>query len=112
MTYAKRAAARTGQPFKKLYLLYFYNKFNFGDRMDTCIKNINEKEWNYFKTESARNRTTMGKFFGILIETYRKTKEKSTGWESILKGKEFISKKEAIELKKASSKFRKGFDFR
>jgi len=38
-------------------------------------------------------------------------KTKNNGWENILKGKKFLSKKEAIELKKLSSAFREEFNF-
>ncbi len=79
--------------------------------MDTCIKNIDEEAWRYFKIEATRHDMALGEFFGRLLKDHLEKEEKSN-WDEILGRKPILTADEARAIKNAASDFRKRFKFR
>lgn len=83
-----------------LYMLY----------METCIRNIKEEDWKYFKSEAVKKNLKLGDFFSTLINEHKKAAKNP--WNDILKGKRIFSNKDLDEIKSRCDKFRKEFRFR
>lgn len=81
--------------------------------LDSCIKGVNENDWHYFKLAAVKNRLSMGKFFSALLKKYKVSEEsKKDHWNEMLKGRKFLHKAEAENMRKLVVEFREKFEFR
>ena len=78
--------------------------------METCIRNIKEEDWKYFKAEAVKKDLKLGDFFSELLHEHKKAAKNP--WNKILHGKKFLTKNSAEEMHKAIKEFRKDFEFR
>ena len=74
------------------------------------IKDVDEEAWLEFKSIAARNKMKMGKFFGKMVEDYKR--KSRSFWDEILKGHALLSKEEADAMLETVKNIRKEYGFR
>ena len=71
--------------------------------MDVCIKNIDEENWRFFKSESAKHGVKTGEFFNKLVHEHQ-LKCKESNWEKVLYGKKplkgLVTQEDLREIRK------------
>ena len=75
------------------------------------IKGISGNTWNQFKAMAAENKKSRGEFFEEVVSSYSK-KEENNFWDELLVVKEPLTKYEAEELRKVTTKLRREPGFR
>jgi len=80
--------------------------------MDVCMKDIDESDWRFFKSESAKHGVKVGEFFNALIGEH-KERCKNSNWKSILFGKKTLKGiVEREDFKPIRNEFRERFMMR
>ncbi len=75
------------------------------------MRNINEEDWAYFKTEAAKSGLSLGSFFSVVLKTHKEVKA-ADPWKEILHGKRIFTERELCGIKARCADFRKRFRFR
>ncbi|NQV91634.1 hypothetical protein HQ489_04115 [Candidatus Woesearchaeota archaeon] len=77
--------------------------------MDVCIKNINEENWRYFKSESSKHNVTMGELFNKIVGEHKESCNNSNIKEILFGEKTLKGFVTRDEFKKNREFFRKNF---
>lgn len=78
--------------------------------METCIRNIKEEDWQYFKAEAVKKNLKLGDFFSELLKEHKNSAKNP--WDKILNAKKILNTKNAEDMHKAIKEFRKEMEFR
>lgn len=80
--------------------------------MNTLIKNIDERRWHFVKIQAAKERKKIGELFNAMILDYEnKEKADKSRWEKILSRKPTLTEKQAEDMKRAITSFKKSYGF-
>lgn len=74
------------------------------------IKNVDEEDWNRFKSRAARANVSLGTYFKVMLEESKKETEEF--WDIILSEKKLLDDEEGEELKKEVERLREERGFR
>ncbi len=74
------------------------------------IKNIDEEDWNEFKSRAAKANVSLGTYFKVMLEESEKKTEEF--WDDILSGEKVLDDEEAEKLTDEIERLREERGFR
>ncbi len=74
------------------------------------IKNIDEEDWNEFKSRAAKANVSLGTYFKVMLEESEKKTEEF--WDKVFSSEKMLEDEEAEELAKEIKRLREERGFR
>jgi hypothetical protein len=80
--------------------------------MNTCLRNVEEGDWRFLKSEAARKKTTIAGILHEAVAGYRSKSGAAGNWRKFMDRDGLLTQSDVSDFKSSVSEFRRGFRFR